>query len=197
MADTATSAGAPVRTERALPFVACARRPAGARRRRGAALPRRRRVAAGRLPRRRRLLRAQRLPDHVAAAGRARGDRAASTSGRFWMRRARRLLPAPRPRARGRASLVAAISLPERARAAARRRARLARLRHQLALIFAEQSYFDAFGRPSLLRTCGRWRSRSSSTCCGRSSSASASRASAGGAGARRVVGGARRLGAR
>ena len=51
-------------------------------------------VAAGGLPRRRRLLRDQRLPDHVAAAGRATGRPARSTCARFWMRRARRLLPA-------------------------------------------------------------------------------------------------------
>ena len=49
---------------------------------------------ARRVPRRRRLLRAQRLPDHVAAARRARAAPAGSTCCAFWLRRARRLLPA-------------------------------------------------------------------------------------------------------
>ena len=69
------------------------RRPAGPRRGGGRGLPRGGGVAAGRLPRRRRLLRDQRLPDHVAAAGRAPGAGSIDLV-RFWMRRARRLLPA-------------------------------------------------------------------------------------------------------
>ena len=51
-----------------------------------------RRLGARRLPRRRLVLRAQRLPHHVAAAGAARTGRIALA--RFWARRARRLLPA-------------------------------------------------------------------------------------------------------
>ena len=49
--------------------------------------------AAGRFPRRRGLLRRQRLPDHVAAAGGAARD-GRGLPPTFWIRRGRRLLPA-------------------------------------------------------------------------------------------------------
>ena len=92
----------------------------------------------------------------------------------FWLRRARRLLPA--------AFLVIAVSV---AAAAILVPGDLAQTRgdavasffyvdnwHQL---LVGQSYFAAFERPSLLRsTCGRCRSRSSSTSSGRWPSASA-----------------------
>ena len=50
--------------------------------------------AAGRVRRRRRVLRHLRLPDHVAPAARDRRDRDACRSPAFWARRARRILPA-------------------------------------------------------------------------------------------------------
>ena len=53
-----------------LPLSAWNRRSAGTGGARGLLLPRERRLDAGRLPRRRRLLRDQRLPDHLAAAAR-------------------------------------------------------------------------------------------------------------------------------
>ena len=58
-----------------------------------AALPRRRPLAARRVPRRRRLLRRQRLPHHVAAVEERRGSMTTDLK-RFWLRRAKRLLPA-------------------------------------------------------------------------------------------------------
>ncbi len=62
-----------------LPLPAGDRRPPGSSRARRVLLPRRRQLDAGRLPRRRRLLRDQRLPDHLAAAARVprAGQRAA------------------------------------------------------------------------------------------------------------------------
>ena len=57
------------------PVPARPRRHARARRHRGAGLPREQRVVDGRLPRRRGLLRHQRLPHHAAAHGRARAHR--------------------------------------------------------------------------------------------------------------------------
>ena len=71
-----------------------ARRAAGARGRRRAPLSRRREVDARRLPRRRRVLRDQRLPDHEPAPRRLARAPTASGSGGSTCRRARRLLPA-------------------------------------------------------------------------------------------------------
>ena len=70
-----------------------ARRAAGARRPRGPRVPPQLLVGAGRLPRRRPVLRAVGLPHHVAPARGARGHAARSASRAFWGRRARRLLP--------------------------------------------------------------------------------------------------------
>ena len=106
------------------------RRPAGAQRHRGAAVPRRDHVDAGRLPRRRRLLRDQRLPHHVAAprGGPQQGPRQPGP-----------VLPAPgappAPGAVPRAGQRVAVQhhLPaRRGPCAARRRRRGARLRDEL-----------------------------------------------------------------
>ena len=81
-------------SRRAVP--AGARRHARDRRGRGDDLPRQRRLAGWRIPRRRGVLRHQRLPDHAAAHGRARAARPDRPAA-FWGRRARRLLPALLP----------------------------------------------------------------------------------------------------
>ena len=70
--------------------------------------------------------------------------------GRFWLRRARRLLPAVGVLIAV-TMVAAAIVEPDRIDAAARRRDRLARLLRQLALrLRPRQSYFEQFQRPSL-----------------------------------------------
>ena len=70
------------------------RRAAGHLRRRRAAVPRRHAVAARRLPRRRGVLRHQRLPDHAAADPGVRAGRRRSRCAASGLRRARRLLAA-------------------------------------------------------------------------------------------------------
>ena len=69
-------------------------RRARARGSRRARVPRGTAVDTRRLPRRRRLLRAQRLPDHRPARCQVRARTASIGLGRFYQRRARRLLPA-------------------------------------------------------------------------------------------------------
>ena len=173
MADTATSAAPVARTERALPFAPRSTACAPSRSARCCSTTAACRSDARRVPRRRHLLRAQRLPDHVAAARRARGTGRIDLLA-FWLRRARRLLPGGVPGDRRLASLVAAIFLPGGLGADARRRARLALLRQQLA---PAPRRAVLLRRPSSGRrccsTCGRSPSRSSSTCCGRSRSGS------------------------
>ena len=105
-------------------------RVAGARRRGGDRVPRQQRLAAGRVPRRRGVLRHQRLPDHAAADRRARADGPGA--------------PAPVLVRAGAATAAGAVhdavaahgvhgGLPARCpRPAARRRDRRARLRVQL-----------------------------------------------------------------
>ena len=69
--------------------------------------------------------------------------------GRFWLRRARRLLPAVGVLIAV-TMIAAAIVEPDRIDAAARRRALLALLLRQLALHLQPTSYFDQFQAPSL-----------------------------------------------
>ena len=108
-----------------------ARRRSGRRRARGCGLPPR--PSEGRLPRRRCLLRAVRLPDHVALL-----LVEVETSGRvelaaFWARRARRLLPALVVVICGVVLVAALVSTPGDARQPARRPAGVALLRGELA----------------------------------------------------------------
>ena len=91
--------------------------------------------------------------------------------GRFWLRRARRLLPAVGVLIAV-TMVVAAIVEPDRIDGAARRRDRLARLRRQLALHPRPPVLLRPVpARPRSSATSGRSRSRSSSTSSGRSSS--------------------------
>ena len=86
--------------------------------------------------------------------------------GRFWLRRARRLLPAL-------FLLLAVISvwvaLFDVAQLAAVRRQVLAAALYfsNWSTIAAHGSYFARFAQPFRWTICGRWRSRSSSMCCG------------------------------
>src|SRR5579875_3846874 len=128
------------------PLPAGSRRPAGARRCRGLPLPLADRLAAGRLPGRRPVLRPQRLPDHVPAARRVAGqppDRPApllaapraplaARGGRGGARR-------PRP---GRALR------PRRPGSDARRRAQLPLLLHELAPDPRQPLVLRADGQP-------------------------------------------------
>ena len=126
------------------------RRTACARRRRRLPLPAAHRLAAGRLPRRRPLLRPQRLPDHVAAA-RGMGGAQPHRPATFWLRRARRLLPA-----------LVVVVLAGLVLAAIFARDDLAHTRGDAVSsllyytnwheIIANNSYFDLMGRPSLLQ---------------------------------------------
>ena len=152
---------------------ACARRPARGRRHRRAALPRRRRLDARRVPRRRPLLLPQRLPDHVAAARRAarhRPDRPA------------RVLAAPRPPAAARGVPRHRASRSPRRRSSCpatwRRRAATRSPRCSTSTTGTSCSSASPTSPPSSARrccaTCGRCRSRSSSTSCGRWPSGSA-----------------------
>ena len=91
--------------------------------------------------------------------------------GRFWLRRARRLLPAVGVLIAV-TMVVAAIVEPDQIDAAARRRARLALLLRQLALHLQPPVVLRTVpAAVALHATSGRSRSRSSSTSSGRSSS--------------------------
>ena len=158
---------------------ACARRPARGRRRGRAAVPRR--APAGRIPRRRRVLRAVGLPDHLAAAGRGRAH---------GHGRARRVLgpagasPAPGA-ARGARRRRGVLRSSSRARPSARRSVATRSRRSATSRTGARSSAAPTTGRCSDRRrrssTRGAWRSRSSSTWSGRCcSSRSAARAEAG-----------------
>ena len=70
--------------------------------------------APGRVPRRRGVLRRQRLPDHVAAARRAPRAPVGVSLTQFWIRRARRLLPGAVRDARGRRRCTRCCSCPTR-----------------------------------------------------------------------------------
>ena len=94
-------------------------------------LPRQPLVVARRVPRRRGVLRDQRLPDHAAADRRGRAQRVTSTSKQFWIRRARRLLPALFVMLLGRRRLHRAVLQP-RPGVDPRRPDRRALLRQQL-----------------------------------------------------------------
>ena len=130
MATATEEAAAPARACAPARLHPRARRPPRGRGDRGAALPRRRPVVEGRVPRRRRVLRDQRLPDHLPAARRLREPRP---------HRPRAVLvppgPAPVPGAvrdaRGGEPLRRALP-PRRARAAPRRGGRRALLRREL-----------------------------------------------------------------
>ena len=89
----------------------------------------------------------------------------------FWLRRARRLLPAVAVMIAV-TLVVAALVIPSDI--AGLRGDALSSLFYvnNWHLIFTHQSYFQEFGRPvAASGTCGRSRSRSSSTCSGRCSS--------------------------
>ena len=127
------------------------RRRARGRRHRRPALPRGARLAARRLPRRRRLLRPQRLPHHLAAAGRAAtrpGDSSAGST------------PPGATAAPGRCSwcIVAASCSPRRSVRRTRPRERAGTWSRRSSTsptgdqILADQSYFAAFGRPPMLQ---------------------------------------------
>ena len=85
----------------------------------------------------------------------------------FWLRRARRLLPALYVLLFA-VLAYAVVFLP--GEVAALRDDALAALAYvaNWYFVFEQRSYFEAAGRPPRCATCGRWRSRSSSTCCGR-----------------------------
>ena len=108
-------------------------------------------VAAGRLLRRRRVLRDQRLPDHLAAARRVRTRSGTVALRRFWAGRARRLLPAL-------FALLAVCLLigatVERGKLVELRGDALASIFYvaNWRFIFEHESYFAQFGRPPLLR---------------------------------------------
>ena len=105
----------------------------------------------GRVPRRRRVLRHQRLPHHDAARSRSGSSSGAIDRPHFWLRRARRLLPA-----------LFAVILATVAYTVLVLSDEVARLRGDVVaaltyttnwfLIFSKQSYFEAAGRPSPLR---------------------------------------------
>ena len=127
------------------------------------------RLDPGRLPRRRRVLRDQRLPDHVPAARRLARARTAS---------ARAVLAAAGPAACSRrcspcsasSSLYALLFLPDDARPAARRgRSPRSSTSRTGSSIFRNHSYFaERRVARRCCSTCGRSRWRSSSTCSGR-----------------------------
>ena len=127
-----------------------ARRAPRHRRHRRAVLPRRVLVGGRRLPRRLDVLHPLRLPDHVAAAGRAHHHPHRSNLRAFWGRRLRRLMPA----SLAALVLVLAVRLVRGQRGPAaqprRRRHRGAARRGQLALHhLGDQSYADLFAAPS------------------------------------------------
>ena len=107
------------------------------------------------------------LPDHVAADRRARTQRA---------RRPAPVLAAPVPpvAARRCSSMLGAAGgvpgrrVPRRAGSHSRRHRRRRRLRQQLVPDLGRRRVHRERGVRAACATCGRWRSRSSSTCCGR-----------------------------
>ena len=153
-----------------------ARRPARARGGGRDRLPPRLPVGPRRLPRRRHVLRPLRLPDHHPAPRGVTRVRAASTSRAFWIRRARRLLPALLLVLAAIAVYAAWCDADRRASRAPRRRPVRALLLGQLALHRRQQLVLRPLRRAvARSSTRGRSRSRSSSTWCGRSSSRRAS----------------------
>ena len=149
----------------ALRLPARARRAARLRGGGGAALPRRQSLGGRRLPRRRRLLRAERLPDHDRCwspewAGSGRIDLTA-----FWVRRARRLLPALVLVMLGDRRLRGGLRGARRGRRRSAATARHARLRRRTGVHLRPASRTSSSSRSRRRSsTCGRWRSRSSST---------------------------------
>ena len=147
------------------------RRHAGRRRHRCAALPCGHLLDPGRQPRRRRLLRPVRLPDHGTAGRRARLAAARIRLGAFYLRRARRLLPGAGAGAALRRGRPGGCCSSPRRRPCAATRWR----RSSTSPTGVSPSPARATSRRSTPRrrccTPGRWRWRSSSTCSGRSSS--------------------------
>ena len=151
---------------------------------RRAAVPRRRLVDPGRVPRRRGVLRHQRLPDHAllleeSGTRTARIDRGPLLAAAGPGACCRRCSPCSWP------SSLYAVAVPaRRGGQAARRRRRRPHLRHQLVpdLLASSRTSRPSAGRRRCA-TCGRWRWRSSSTSSGRCCSASCCARSGGQAG--------------
>ena len=129
-------------------------------------------VGEGRVPRRRHVLRALRLPDHDAARRSSRRGSTRSGSLAFWGRRRPPAAPgaAARARVRGASTRDARRRRRTSSTGSAATRSRASSTSRTGGSSSTGQSYFDAVQRARRrCATCGRSRSRSSSTWCGRS----------------------------